>query len=138
MPVRRRAIPVEGPGGVHGQLLLVGAARRLTTGTALGTDTWAAKDLSNNAPTAAQRNAAIEGVSARATVETADARALPMPDATFDRVLKPGGTALVADYVPTSGYAAAFREAGLHVVGSRPHFGTALSLMWMVHATKPP
>ena len=53
------------------------------------------------------------------------------------RVLKPGGVALIADYVPTGRYASAFAGAGLHVVSSRPYFATALSLMWVVRAEKP-
>ncbi len=148
--------------GTGAGLLLVGAAKRLTGGTAIGIDTWSTKDLSDNARATTERNMVAEGVAERAVVHTADARALPMADDTFDRVvsllclhniegkveqvracreiarvLKPGGIALVADYLPTSAYAAAFREAGLRVVGNGSHFRTALSLMWMVRVEKP-
>ena len=149
--------------GTGAGLLLVGAARRLTGGRAVGIDIWAAKDLSGNGPHAAPRNAALEGVADRVEVLTGDARQLDFPDGSFNRVLsllclhniegaadrdaacaevarvlRPGGTALIADYVPTHGYAAALRRAGLQVGASQACFGTALSLMWLVRADKPP
>ena len=148
--------------GTGAGLLLIGAAKRLTDGHAVGIDIWAAKDLSGNSPDAAGRNAAIEGVAGRVEVLTGDTRRLDFPDGSFDRVLsllclhniedasdrdaacaeiarvlRPGGTALIADYMPTSGYAAALRRAGLQVGASRACFGTALSLMWLVRADKP-
>src|SRR5262245_50606957 len=103
-------------------LMLVGAARRLTTGKATGIDSWQAEDLSGNRREAALVNAEREGVADRVDVQTADMRTLPFPDATFDvvvsraaihnlyspadrakairqiaRVLKPGGHALIDD-----------------------------------------
>ena len=102
-----------------------------------------------------------EGVTDRAVVQTGDARALAFPDASFDRVvsllcihniedkaeqaqacreiarvLKPGGRVVIGDYLPTHAYAAAFAETGLTVVQSKPAFGVALSLMWIVVADK--
>jgi len=148
--------------GTGAGLLLVGAAKRLTDGRAVGIDIWSAKDLSGNTPHAAGRNAAIEGVADRVEVLTGDARRLAFPDGSFDRVLsllclhniegaadrdaacqeiarvlRPGGIALIGDYVPTHGYAAALHRAGLQVGASQACFGTALSLMWMVRADKP-
>ncbi len=148
--------------GTGAGLLLVGAAKRLRGGRAVGIDVWAAKDLSDNSQASTERNIGIEDVADRVKLHTVDARRLPMPDGSFDRVmsllclhnikgtaeqrmacreiarvLRPGGTALVGDYVPTTGYAAAFREAGLRVVSTRPCFGTALSPMWLVVAEKP-
>ena len=104
----------------------------------------------------------MAGVGDRAVLQTADAFNLPMPDASFDcvvsllclhniegaaaraeacrqiaRVLKPGGVALIGDYVRQEGNAAAFRAAGLSVVRHTSCFGTALSLMWLIHAAKP-
>jgi SAM-dependent methyltransferase len=148
--------------GTGAGLLLVAAAKRNPRGTAIGIDLWSAKDLSNNAAATTLRNIAVEGVDDRAAVRTADARALPFPDAGFDRVLsllclhniedetdqrracheiarvlKPGGRIVIGDYVPTHRYAAAFADAGLHIVRSRPAFGIALSLMWIVVAERP-
>ncbi len=52
------------------------------------------------------------------------------------RVLKPGGHALIGEYLPTHRYAEIFREAGLIVHASRAYFTTALTLMWMVDAER--
>ena len=147
--------------GTGAGLLLIGAAKRLTEGRALGIDVWSAKDLSNNSAATACRNIALEGVQDRARVETADARALPLPDATIDcvlsllclhniegaaaqaqacreiaRVLKPGGLVLIGDYVPTKSYALALCAAGLQIVRSQTCFRTALGPLWLLRAEK--
>jgi len=148
--------------GTGAGLLLVGAAKRAPDGRAVGIDIWAAKDLSGNGPDVAGRNAMVEGVADRVEVLTADARHIPFPDGSFDRVLsllcihniegkaeqdaacreiarvlRPGGTVLVGDWLPTHVYAAAFQAAGLRVGASEPYMGTALALMWLVRADKP-
>src|SRR5262245_46790380 len=46
-------------------LLLLGAAKRLRTGRAVGVDLWQKQDLSGNRPEAAQANARAEGVADR-------------------------------------------------------------------------
>jgi arsenite methyltransferase len=114
-------------------LLLIGAARRLTTGSATGIDLWQAEDLSGNRPEAARENARWEGVAERVDVRTADMRTLPFSEGEFDvavssaaihnlydakdrsdaiaeicRVLKPGGQALIDDIRHGAEYAAAF------------------------------
>jgi len=118
-------------------LLLIAAARRLSTGRAVGIDIWSAKDLSGNSPQNTLRNAELEGVSERVQVLTCDATKMTFPDATFDvalsnlcihnipsragrkraceeiiRVLKPEGRAVISDYIHTRAYAAWFRAAG--------------------------
>lgn len=143
-------------------LLLVGAAKRAPQGHVVGIDLWASKDLSNNAAANTMQNAVVEGVADRVEILTGDARDLMFPDACFDRalsllcihniedktdqaracreiarVLKPGGRVVIGDYVPTHAYAAALTDAGLTVIQSKPAFGVALSLMWIVIADKP-
>src|SRR5882672_1097387 len=118
-------------------LMLVGAAKRLTTGTASGIDLWQAEDLSGNRPEATMENAASEGVADRVDVQTADMRKIPFPDATFDvivscsaihniydapgrrqaiaeivRVLKPGGEAVIDDIRHGREYAESFAANG--------------------------
>ena len=121
-------------------LLMVGAARRLTTGRSIGADVWRASDLSGNQASGAERNAALEGVAERCQVLNEDARRMNFPDGRFDvvlsnlclhnihgregratacreiaRVLKPGGLAVISDFIRTGEYVTAFRAAGLEV-----------------------
>jgi SAM-dependent methyltransferase len=70
----------------HG-LLLLGAARRLTTGKAIGIDRWIGKDQADNRPEATNQNARLEGVADRVEVISGDARQLPFANGTFDLVL---------------------------------------------------
>lgn len=105
----------------HG-LLLIGAAKRLSQGRAVGVDRWQEVEASRNRPEAALRNARIEKVAHRVEVHSADARELPFDAQRFDlvmsswmlhglpdraqreraleemlRVLKPGGRLLLVD-----------------------------------------
>ena len=110
-------------------LMLIGAAKKLTTGKATGVDIWAAKDQSTNAAQNTLINALLEGVEDRLEVKTADMRKLPFEDGAFDvvvsnwavhnlddaddrklalaemqRVLKPNGTLLLSDIVNRGEY----------------------------------
>lgn len=121
-------------------LLLIGAAHRLTTGRAIGTDIWNAEDLSGNSPQAIRENIALEGVESKTEVKSEDARQMSFPDGSFDvvlsnlclhniyqqegrvracreiaRVLKPGGVAVISDYKHVREYAEQFTQAGLAV-----------------------
>src|SRR5205085_3413028 len=107
----------------------------LSSGRAVGIDLWQAEDLSGNRPEATMENAKIEGVADRVEVQTADMRAIPFDDATFDvilscaaihnlyapadrakalgeiaRVLKPGGRVLIDDIRH-------YREYARHLAG---------------------
>jgi len=68
-------------------LMLIGAAKRLTSGKATGVDIWQAVDLTGNQPEPTLENARREGVADRVDVETADMRRQPFPDATFDVIV---------------------------------------------------
>jgi len=121
-------------------LLLIGAARRLTSGRGTGIDVWSTKDLSGNSLARTQTNVEVEGVKEKVTLKSEDARRLSFPDASFDlvlsnlcihnipdtegraqacreiaRVLKPGGTALISDFIKTGFYQKIFAESGLKV-----------------------
>jgi ubiquinone/menaquinone biosynthesis C-methylase UbiE len=121
-------------------LLLIGAAKRLTTGHAVGIDIWNAEDLSGNSPQALLGNIAIEGVESRTEIKSEDARKMSFADGTFDvvlsnlclhniyqqegralacreisRVLKPGGVAVISDFRHMREYAVAFTACGLTV-----------------------
>ena len=119
-------------------LFLIGAAKRLKTGRAVGIDLWQAEDLSGNTPPGTLNNATIEGVADKVEVHTGDARKLPFDDASFNvvlssmalhniynagerqtavreiaRVLKSGGRVLILDVRHINQYAATLRDAGL-------------------------
>ena len=137
-------------------LFLIGAAKRLKTGRAVGIDLWQAEDLSGNTPAGTLNNATIEGVAHNVAVHTGDARKLPFHDASFNvvlssmalhniysagerqtavreiaRVLKSGGRVLILDVRHTNRYAATLRDAGLDarcVQGIVSHLLTVISL----------
>jgi arsenite methyltransferase len=131
----------------HG-LLLIGAAKRLTTGKAVGVDLWQTEDQAGNSPEATLANVRAEGVADRVEVRSGDARQLPFADATFDvvvsswalhniydpagrekalreivRVLRPGGRVAILDISHTREYVRVLGEAGLADVSrSGPRF----------------
>jgi arsenite methyltransferase len=117
-------------------LLMIGAAKKLTAGKAVGIDIWSTKDLSGNAMEKTLRNSDLEGVRDRVDVQNGDASAMKFLDASFDvvvsnlcihniptregrdkacheivRVLKPGGKAIISDFIKTGDYVKAFRAA---------------------------
>jgi arsenite methyltransferase len=127
-------------------LMLVGAAKRLKSGQAIGVDLWQQQDQSNNNSAGTLENAAIEGVTERIEVKTADMRQLPFPDNFFDvivsswavhnleaesdrhkaldemiRVLKPNGTVVLADIINQAEYAEYFNQHGMTKVQFHNH-----------------
>ncbi|MDQ6659883.1 MAG: class I SAM-dependent methyltransferase [Chloroflexota bacterium] len=68
-------------------VLLIGAAKRLPHGRALGIDLWSQEDLSDNSRDATLSNARAEGVADRVQVFDGDMRKLPFDDGSIDVVV---------------------------------------------------
>ncbi|MEO8130185.1 MAG: class I SAM-dependent methyltransferase [Bryobacteraceae bacterium] len=138
--------------GCGSGLALIGAAKRLTSGRAIGIDVWSTEDLSTNKPDTAAANALAEGVIDRVQLHTGDARDIPFPSASFDavismtaihnigdpteretalgemlRVLKPGGQLAIFDIFYAGKYAGVLRQLGAEDVRS-----SGLILLWCV------
>jgi arsenite methyltransferase len=142
-------------------LLLVGAARHLTTGHATGIDIWNKEDLSSNSLEQTEQNLAVEGVTEKCSLVSEGAQKMSFPNGSFDvilsnlclhniydkptrlkacseivRVLKPGGVAIISDFKHTSQYAEVFRNAGLRVERKMPNFLTTYPPLRIVLAYK--
>jgi len=143
-------------------LFLIGAAKRLTTGRAVGIDLWQNEDLSGNRPEATVENARREGVADRVEVRDGDARQLPFPDASFDvvvsslalhniydrqgreqavreiaRVLKPGGRVVIVDIRHTNEYARVLAASGLTEVRRSTSGLGRLVMVWTWGGVRP-
>jgi SAM-dependent methyltransferase len=119
----------------HG-LMLIGAAKQLQTGKAIGIDLWQAEDQAGNSRDATWRNVELENLTGRVELRDGDARRLPFDDSHFDvvlsswalhniydqagrnaavrevvRVLKPGGRLAIIDIRHTSEYARVLQES---------------------------
>lgn len=129
-------------------LILIGGAKRLISGKAIGVDIWDNNDQSGNSPDATLKNAKLEGVFDRIEVLDGDACKLPFHDNHFDvitsslaihnikkredrckameeiiRVLKPNGRFAILDIHNINEYAKDLKQLGISnvkVVG--PHF----------------
>ena len=123
----------------HG-LLLIGAAKRVPAGRAIGVDLWSQTDQHANSAAATLANASAEGVSDRVTVRDGDMRELPLEDASVDvvvsslaihnvptaagraqsireiaRIVRPGGRVGILDIAHVGDYARELRSAGFTI-----------------------
>lgn len=119
-------------------LLMIGAAKRLTSGKATGIDIWNAEDLTGNNYENAMNNAAIEAVADKVQVLNENAMSMSFADESFDvivtnqvihniynkagrynacqemaRVLKKDGIAIISDWKHMSEYQKNFDQLGL-------------------------
>ncbi len=119
-------------------LLMIGAAKKLITGKSTGIDIWNAEDLSGNNMKNALLNAEIEGVKNKVEIKNENAMHMSFADNSFDiilsnlclhniynkegrysackeisRVLKKGGSGIIADFRHTKEYKSNFNQLGL-------------------------
>lgn len=119
-------------------LYLIGAAKRLMNGKAIGIDIWQNEDLSGNGMENTMENTKLEGVNDKVHIETADMRKMPFENSSFDivlssfaihniydrlerkkalleiiRVLKPGGKLCIIDFQHIDEYMNVFKENGI-------------------------
>jgi arsenite methyltransferase len=143
-------------------LMMIGAAKKLTSGKAVGIDIWSKKDLSGNSMEKTLANADVEGVRDRIEVQSGDATALNFADGSFDvvlsnlcihnipstkgrdqacleivRVLKPGGKAVISDFIHTADYVKVFKSAGAETTRSGMDFLFTFPPLRIVEVQKP-
>jgi arsenite methyltransferase len=143
-------------------LMMIGAAKKLTSGKAVGIDIWSKKDLSGNSMQQTLRNAEIEGIRDRVDVRSGNATAMNFADGSLDvvlsnlcihniptksgrdqacreivRVLKPGGKAVISDFIHTADYVKVFRSAGVETVRSKIDFLFTFPPLRIVEVQKP-
>jgi arsenite methyltransferase len=143
-------------------LMAVAAAKRVPRGRVIAADIWRSRDLSGNGADALLANAQLEGIEIPLEVQTADARALKVPDDSVDvvfsvlclhnisgaagrsqacreiaRVLRPGGVAMIADFKATRRYTKYFRAAGMRVSGPDRVLRRALAPIAVIRVVKP-
>jgi arsenite methyltransferase len=119
-------------------LLMIGAAKKLTSGKSIGIDIWNEEDLTGNNIENAIQNAEIEGVNDKIDIKNENAMDMGFEDGSFDviltnlclhniynkegryaackeisRVLKTRGTAIISDYLHTKEYKINFDGLGL-------------------------
>jgi ubiquinone/menaquinone biosynthesis C-methylase UbiE len=144
-------------------LMLIGAAKHLTTGKVFGVDPWQTEDQSGNSRETTLHNCRTEQVEDRVILKDGDARKLEFAENTFDivlsswaihniydepgrglavreivRVLKPLGRLIIVDIKHTSQYARVLRECRIHDVRRKgPDFLFVIPTFTLT-AVKPP
>jgi len=119
-------------------LLMNGAAKRLTSGKAIGIDIWNKEDLSKNSPDKTMLNAELEGVAGKIEIKNENILHTNFQDNYFDvvisnlclhnisdnegrktacteihRILKQNGTALISDFKHIKEYKSEFQKLGM-------------------------
>ncbi len=143
-------------------LLMIGAAKRLTSGKSTGIDIWNAEDLSGNNVQNTKKNAAIEGVAGKIDIKNQNVMEMEFADDTFDvilsnlclhniynkegrktacaeisRVLKSGGTAVISDFRHTRQYKNNFNALGLQATLLPANYFTTFPPLTILVVKKP-
>lgn len=142
-------------------LLMIGAARKLTTGKAYGIDIFNTYDLSDNSIEQTIINAELEKVSDKVEILKENILKTNFSDQYFDvivsnlclhnlykeeerkqackeiyRILRPGGQAIISDFKRTSEYKQTFQELGMTVEKAGPYYFDTFPPLTIIIATK--
>jgi arsenite methyltransferase len=142
-------------------LLLIGAAKRLSSGQAIGIDIWNKDDLTHNSLDQALINAEQEEVGNKVRIKNETIVQTSFQAAYFDvilsnlclhnisdrqqrqqacqeicRLLKPGGVALISDFTHTKEYEVAFINLGLSVERIGPFYWDTFQILPILKVIK--
>ncbi len=142
-------------------LLMIGAAKKLTTGKSTGIDIFNKYDLSDNTIEQTQANAQLEKVSDRVKILVENILKTNFGDNYFDvivsnlclhnlykakerkqacteiaRILKPGGKAIISDFKNSREYIKNFKAQGLQVHKEGTYLFTTFPPLTIIIATK--
>lgn len=143
-------------------LLMIGVAKKLTTGTSYGIDIFNNYDLSSNTRKQLQRNIEQENVGEKVKVLEENILETSFAANNFDvivsnlclhnlykpeerqqacseisRILKPGGKAIISDFKHTGQYAKVFKEMGMAIQKKGPYIFDTFPPLSIVIAYKP-
>lgn len=121
-------------------LLMIGAAKKLTTGKSIGIDIWNVEDLSNNTLHQTKQNVIVENVIDRTEILSQNILQTSFKDSSFDvvmsnlclhniydktqretackeisRILKDNGVVIISDFKHTKEYQKVFKKVGMIV-----------------------
>ena len=142
-------------------LLMIGAAKKLTTGKSIGIDIFNKYDLSDNTIEQTKANAQIENLSDKVEILVENILKTNFTDNYFDvivsnlclhnlykaaerkqacteiaRILKPGGKAIISDFKNNKEYMTSFKELGLQVHKEGTYFFTTFPPLTIITAIK--
>ncbi|MEP6465607.1 MAG: class I SAM-dependent methyltransferase [Parafilimonas sp.] len=142
-------------------LLMIGAAKKLTTGKSTGIDIFNKYDLSDNTIEQTKTNAALENVSDKVEILIENILNTNFSNNHFDvilsnlclhnlykaderkqacieinRILKPGGKAIISDFKNTGEYKKTFLSLGMNVQKAGTYFFDTFPPLTIIIATK--
>ena len=142
-------------------LLMIGAAKRLTTGKSIGIDIWNREDLSNNTFQQTKQNTINENVADRTEILSQNILQTNFKDNCFDvvlsnlclhniydkseretackeifRILKVDGVAIISDFKHSGEYRKVFKELGMSVEKTGTYYLDTFPPLTIIRARK--